>query len=432
MTEVQVSVESGAGLERRLRVQVPAGRIEQEVEARLVSAGKTIKLKGFRPGKVPSQVIRQRFGTQIRQEVLHDMVQTSYSEAIVREKLRPAGSPRIEPDIAETGKDFAYTAVFEVYPEFSVAGVDGLNVDKPEVQIADADIDRTLERLQRQKGSWKAVDRKAATGDQVRVDFNGTLKGEPIEGGKAENLAIVIGDGRMLADFESNLVDIAAGGQKTFVVTFPKDYHEEKLRGEKVTFDVTVHEVSALELPPVDAEFIKGYGVASGDMPEFKRLVRDNLEREAGAKIQAEIRRQVMEQLLAANPVDLPSVMVAQEAAGLQAEGMRNLGIKDIKDAPATSAYEEVARRRVRLGLIMGALIREHDLKIDPARVDLKLDELCRPYESPGEVRKLYLQNPDLMAQIENSVMEEQVMMWLSDRAKLRPKAQTFAELMGV
>ena len=181
-------MESGAGLERRLRVQVPAGRIEQEVEARLVSAGKTIKLKGFRPGKVPSQVIRQRFGTQIRQEVLQDMVQTSYSEAIVREKLRPAGSPRIEPDIAETGKDFAYTAVFEVYPEFSVAGVDGLNVDKPEVQIADADIDRTLERLQRQKGSWKAVDRKAATGDRVRVDFDGTLNGEPIEGGKAEKL----------------------------------------------------------------------------------------------------------------------------------------------------------------------------------------------------------------------------------------------------
>jgi trigger factor len=431
LAEVQVSLEAGTGLERRMRVQVPAGRIEEEVEARLKTAGRTAKLKGFRPGKVPAHVIRQRFEPQIRQEVLQDLVQASYSEAIVREKLHPAGSPRIEADAPQLGQDFSYTATFEVYPEFGVKGLDDLVVDKPEPGLADQDVDRTIERLRRQKGAWVAAERPAATGDRVIVDFDGTLGGEPIEGGKADKIAIVIGDGRMLADFESNLTGIAAGGSKTFSVRFPADYQDAKLRDADVIFEVKLHEVAALELPAVDADFVKGYGVASGDPAEFRRLVRENLEREAAAKVQAEVRRQLMEHLLARNPVEVPAVMVAREAAGLQAEGMRNLGLKDAKDAPPLGAYEEVARRRVRLGLIMGALIREHDLRIDPAAVDRKLDELCRPYEQPEEVRKLYLQNSQLMAQVENSVMEEQVMAWLLERAQLRPKAVAFAELMG-
>jgi trigger factor len=415
-----------------MRVQVPAGRIEQEVEARLKSASKTARLKGFRPGKVPAHVVRQRFGPQIRQEVLQAVVQSSYSEAIDREKLRPVGTPRIEAESAESGKDFAYIAVFEVYPEFKVTGVDALRIDRPDTLVTDTDVDNTFERLQRQKGSWKTVERESIRGDKVVVDFDGTLNGKPIEGGKAEKIGIVIGDGRMLADFEAHLVGLAAGGEKTFVVTFPADYHDEKLRGEKVTFDVRAHEVAALELPPVDADFIKGYGVASGDLAEFRRLVRANLEREVAGKIQAELRRQVLEQLLTANPVTVPAVMVAREAAGLQAEGMKNLGIKDVNDAPALSAYQEIAQRRVRLGLIMGALIRDENLTIDQVSVAQKLDELCQPYDRPDEVRRLYLQNPELMDQIENSVREEQVMIRLIERAEVRQKAVTFADLMGV
>jgi trigger factor len=414
-----------------MRVQVPAGRIEQEVEARLKTASRTAKLKGYRPGKIPVRVIRQRFGTQIRQEVLQEVVQSSYSEAIVREKLRPAGNPRIEADGAADGGDFAYTAVFEVYPEFAVAGADALALDRPQVEITEPDVDRTIERLQRQRGEWRDVTRAAAPGDRVVVDFDGKLRGEPIEGGKAEGVAIVIGDGRMLPDFESALVGVEPGGRKRFAVKFPSDYHEERLRNESVDFEATVREVAGRELPPVDAEFIRGFGVASGELAEFRRLVRENLGREVAAKTQAELRRQVLEQLLAANPVELPSVMVGREAAALQAEGMRNLGIKDVKDAPPVGAYEEVARRRVRLGLIMGALIREQGLKVDQSRVDNKLDELCRPYEKPDEVRRLYLQNPELMVQIENSVMEDQAMAWLIERAKVTPKAVTLAELMG-
>jgi trigger factor len=432
VADVQVSLETGTGLERRMRVQVPAGRIEQEVEARLRSAGRTARLKGFRPGKVPAEVIRQRFGPQIRQDVLHDVVQSSYSEAIAQEKLRPAGLPRIEADPPASGQDFSYTAVFEVYPEFRVAGLDRLTIERPETPVADADVDRTQEQLRRQKGGWKSVERSAERGDRVIVDFNGTVKGEPVPGGTAEKLAIVIGDGRMLADFESNLIGLAAGGTRTFTIRFPSDYHDERLRSESVTFDVHVREVAAPDLPVLDEAFVKAFGVASGDLGEFRRLIRENLEREVTAKVRAETRRQLLEQLLAANRVDLPAVLVAREAAALQAEAMKNLGIKDVKDAPAVAAYEEIAQRRVRLGLIMNALIREHDLKVEPAEVARKLDEICRVYERPDDVKSLYRQNPELMAQVEGSVMEEQVMIWLAGRSQVTNKVMPFSELMGV
>ncbi len=431
MTDVQVSLEAGAGLERRMRVQVPAGRIEQEFEARLKSASKTAALKGFRPGKVPAHVIRQRFGPRIRQEVLQEVVQSSYTEAIAQEKLRPAGSPRIEADPPQSGQDFSYTAVFEVYPEFSVAGIDQLRIDKPETHVTDADIDRTLERLRRQRAGWKAVERESAQGDRVVLDFEGTLNGQPIEGGKAEQLGIVIGEGRMLADFESNLIGLTAGARKTFTTRFPADYREEKLRGENVIFDVLVHEVTATDLPAVDEQFIRGFGVGSGDLAEFRRQIRENLEREAASRTSAEMRRQIMEQLLAANSVALPLVMVAREAASLQSEAMGNLGIKDVKDAPPLSAYEEVAERRVRLGLIIGALIREHGLTADPAEVARKLDEICRPYERPEEVKSLYLQNPGLMAQVENAALEDHVLNWLISRSQVTARMVNLGELIG-
>ena len=432
MSDVQVSLESGAGLERRMRVQLPSSRVEREVETRLVKVGKSSKLKGFRPGKVPLHVVRRQFGFQVRQEVLQDLIQATYSEAIASQQLRPAGSPRIEAEPAVTGQDFAYTAIFEVYPDFALAGVAALSIEKPKITAGDADVDQTIDRLRRQKGTWAAVDRVSASGDRVTVDFDGKLDGVTIEGGKAEGYAVVIGEGRMLPDFEAGLIGLRANATASFPVKFPADYPQEKLRGQTVTFDITVHEVAGMELPPVDAAFIQGYNVASGDVAEFRTLVRENLEREIAAKIHSEMRRQVMEQLLTANPIDLPSVMVAREAAALQAEGMRNLGIKDAKDAPALSAYDDIARRRVRLGLIVSAVVKEQNVQVDQRRVEAKLDELCRPYDQPAEVRRLYMQNQDLMVQIENSIIEEQAMMWLIDQAAVRDKPVSFAELMGV
>ncbi|MCC7489886.1 MAG: trigger factor [Gammaproteobacteria bacterium] len=429
MTDVQVSLETGAGLERRLRIRVPASRVEQELDARFRSAARTVRLKGFRPGKVPDGVVRQRFGPQIRQEVIQDMVQSSYSEAIAREKLRPAGSPRIESEPEVPGEGIAYTAIFEVYPEFSVAGVDSMVVERAEVTVTEADIDQTIERLRRQRGQWQPAGRAAAAGDRVVVDFSGTLRGELVEGGKAERFAVVIGEGRMLAGFESGLIGTTEGTDKTFDVAFPDDYYEEKLRGQTVTFQVHVHEVTALELPAVDADFFRQFDVASGDLAEFRRLVRENLEREALAKVQAEMRRQLIEQLLAANPVDVPAVMVSREAASLQSEAARSVGAAQ---GQAGGAYDEVARRRVRVGLILSELVREQSIVADPVRIEQKLDDLCRSYDQPAEVRRLYQQNPDLMAQVENSVIEEQVMAWLMDKARITTRSVAFGQLMGV
>lgn len=431
MTDVRVALEAGAGLERRMRVEVPAVRIEEAVEARLKETGRTMRLKGFRPGKVPPHVLRQRFGLAIREEVLQEVVQSSYSEAIVREKLRPVGSPRIENQSSDAGRDLSYTAVFEVYPEFSVAGLDDIVVEKPEAEVTDADIERTIERLRQQRGSWLAVERGAEAGDRVILDFEGRNGGQPIEGGSSERFALVLGEGRMLPDFESNVTGMKATERRSFDVHFPADYREEKLRGADVRFEVLIHEVSAPQLPEVDAAFVRSYEVESGDVTEFRRLVRENLEREAASRSRAEVRRQVMEHLLRSNPIELPQGMVAREAATLQAEGARNLGVKDPAQAPPVEAFEDVAKRRVRLGLIMGALIRDQQLRPDPARVDARLDELCEQYDQAGEVRRLYLQNPDLMAQIESSVVEEQAMAWLLERAKMNPRSVTFAEVTG-
>ncbi len=424
-------MEAVTGLERRVRVQVPAERVEREVETRLKSASLTARLKGFRPGKVPAAVIRQRFGPQIRSEVMQDVVQSGWSEAITREKLRPALAPRIEMDRHEPGEDVVFTAVFEVYPEFTVAGLDALAIERPEVTVSDEDVDQTIERLRAQRATWTTVERPAAAGDRVEIDFEGRRGGELLPGAKGEKFGVVIGEGRMVAGFEDQLIGLAAGGERSFTVRFPDDYYEESLRGAEVAFDVRVGAVGQRVLPAVDAEFIRGFDLPGGELAEFRRLVRENLEREAAAKIQAELRRQVMEALLSANPVDLPAGLVGREAASLQADAMRRLGIQDVKDAEPVSAYEEVARRRVRLGLVMGALIEEQQLKVDPVRVDQKLDELCRPYEQPEEVRGIYRQNPQLMQQIENTVMEEQVLTWLVERARVTPRSLTLAALMG-
>lgn len=426
---MQVSLENLGSLGRKLTVRLPAQRLEDTVRTRLVEMGRTVRLKGFRPGKVPAGVIRQRFGSQIRQEVIQDMVRSSYSEAITQEKLRPVGNPRIEGEPESTEQGVAYTAIFEVYPEFEVAGLDDLAVERPEAEVSDADIDQTVERLRRQHAEWRPVDRAATDGDQVTVDFDGSLDGEALEGGKAERFSIVIGEGRMLPDFEANLRGLAAGADKRFDVVFPDDYYEERLRGRTVAFDIHVHEVAALELPAVDADFIRGFEITSGEMDEFRRRIRENLEQEAAAKAQAEVRRQLIEQLLAANPVEVPAAMVSREVAALQAEAARSVGGADQQ---ADGAYDEVARRRVRVGLILGEIIRRQEIEADQGRIGQKLDDLCRPHEHPDEVRRLYLQNAEWMAQIENSVLEEQVMAWLAERARITGKGVSFSELMGV
>ena len=427
---MQVSVETSAGLERRMRVQVPADTIEQEVATRLQKVGRSAKIKGFRPGKIPAKVVKQHYGDQIRNEVLQEVLQSTYSEAIMQEKLQPAGGPSIEPETLEEGKDLTYIAVFEVYPEFELKKLDKIKVKQPEASIADDDIDTMIENLRKQRADWSAVERKSADGDQVTLDFDGTLKGEPFEGGSAKEFPVVLGEGQMLADFEKNLQGVKAGDEKSFKMKFPKDYHATELAGEKVEFAIKVSQVAEQALPEIDEEFVKNYGIESGSATELRADIAKNMGRELEAKSKAEIKKQIMEGLLETNPVELPGVLVTQECQSLQKETMQRMGITEENQAPAIDSFKETAEKRVRLGLLMSAVLKENELTVDQQQVTAKVDEICAPYENPDEVRNIYLQNPQFLGQIENMVLEEQVVAWLMEQAKVSSKQMSFKELM--
>ena len=429
---MQVSIEASDGLERRMRVQIPAGRVEEKIRDRLLSVGRTAKIKGFRPGKIPERIIRQRYGGQVRQEVLQELLQSTYSEAIAQQRLQPAGGPKIEPESLDQGQDLAYTAIFEVYPEIKIAGLDKMEVKTPKAEIADSDIDSMIESLRTQKATWESVKRPAADGNRVLIDFEGKLKGEVFEGGSGQNVAVVLGSGSMLAGFEKNLLGITDGESKEFKLKFPKDYHQENLAGQKVVFSIDAKEVAEQKLPEIDEQFIISMGIDSGSAEDFRKDVQDNMERQTEAKQRAELKRQVMETLLAANPVELPGVLVEQETNSLQQDAMRQFGITELKDAPPADTFREAAERRVRLGLLMTAILSDNQMEADKGRVGSKISELCEPYDKPDEMRKIYYQNQQLLGQVENMVLEEQVVDWLIGKAKVSEKSVTFSELMDL
>ena len=431
MEDVQVSIESADGLQRRIRVSVPAGRIEREVEAKLRSVRQTARLPGFRPGKVPERVIRQRYGDQVHREVLEDVLQSSYAEAVNRQKLRPAGGPEIEAEQIELGKDLSYTATFEVYPDIELTGLEGLTVERPEASVTEADVDAMIETLRRQRGHWHPVERPAREGDRVIADFEAAIAGEPVPGGKGEQVQVILGAGRMLPDFERGLAGGSSGEQREFVVQFPDDYHARELAGKAADFVARLHEVAEEHLPEVDPSFVKDFGVASGDLGEFRADVRQSMEQEAAGRADTEVRRRVLEAFLAANPVAVPSVLVEREAQALQSEAMRNLGNNAPDQAPPLENFHAAAERRVRMGLLIGAVIREQELRLDRERVRQRIDQLAEGYDKPDEIRKIYLQTPQLMSQVENVVLEQQAVEWLLSRATVTPKPVTFSELMA-
>ncbi|HHQ13869.1 MAG TPA: trigger factor, partial [Chromatiales bacterium] len=341
MSELQIDMESGDGLERRLRVQVPAARIEDEVELRLRNVARTAKIKGFRPGKVPVTVIRQHYGDEVRREVLQEVLQSSYSEAVSQQNLRPAGGPRIEPDSLEAGHDLTYTAVFEVYPEVQLQGLDDIQVTRPVVSITDADIDAMIEKLRAQRADWNPVERPAREGDRVRVDFTAVLNNEPLPGGSGEDVSIVLGEQQMLPEFEASLTGLSAGDEKTFDLTFPDDYHEQSLAGQTATFTVQLREVAERVLPEIDDSFLRAYGITSGELEDLRADIRVHMQREVETRQRSELRQQVMEGLLAANELDVPGVLVDEEAEALQQEAMRQAGITDAAKAPPVDTFRD-------------------------------------------------------------------------------------------
>jgi trigger factor len=428
---MQVTVESTGALERRMRVELPAERIEKEVDSRLKSVGKSVKIKGFRPGKVPPKVVKQRYGAQIRQEVLSDLMQQSYTDAVQQENLNPAGGPQIETEAEGDGKGFTYVATFEIMPEVKLEGLDKIKVEKPGVEIGDSDLDDMIQNLRKQKATWIEVERASAKGDRVVVDFEGKLKGEPIEGGQGKEVPVVLGQGQMLPDFEKGLTGITAGDEKTFKVKFPKDYHAEDLQGQKVEFTVNTHRVEEETLPPVDDKLAGMFNVEEGGLEQFRKDVRENMRHEADQKVKSQVREQLMEALLAANPIDVPKALKHQEMHSMQHEAMQRLGIEDHDQAPPLENFAESAEKRVRLGLLIRQLITDQDIRLDEKRVREHVEEMCAGYENADEMVNMYLNTPQVRQQVEPIVLEQMAFDWLLEHGKAKTKKVGFTEFMN-
>lgn len=428
---MQVSVESIGTLERRMEIQVPAERVEKAIDERLQRISRTVRLKGFRPGKVPVKVVRQQFGQQVRQEVLGDVMQSTFAEAIVQEKLTPAGGPTIEPLSLDQGADLKYRAVFEIVPQIELAPLEDLKIERPVAEVTSADVDAMIQTLREQRPTYAAVEREARDTDRVTVDFDGTIEGQPFEGGKGEDIQIVLGAGRMLADFEAGLTGTRAGEQKTVELTFPENYPVETLAGKQAQFAVTVKSVEERQLPELDDAFCKSYGVEEGGIERLRQEVEENMKRELAAAIRARLKKQVMDGLLAANPLELPKIMVDAQVRELQLEAARRMGVQEASQIPPPEGFQEQARRRVALTLLVGELVRAADLKVDQAQVHARFQELAQQYPDASEALQQYRTNPQLRRQMEAAVLEDQAVDWVLERAQVSEQSSNFKELMN-
>lgn len=430
---MQVQVETVGALERRMTVRIPAQRVEEEVESRLKSLSRTARIKGFRPGKVPFKVVVQNYGPQVRTEVVDELLRRTYGEALVQQKLNPAGGPRIEPVNAEPGADVEFVAVFEVYPTVKLAGIDSIELERPAATITDADVEKMLENLRRQRGTWKPAAKAARDGDRVTIDFDGSLDGQPFAGGKGERMPIVLGQGRMVPGFEEQLAGLKAGDERTIDIKFPSDYPTAQLAGRDAKFAIKCHEVAELEVPPLDEGFAKGFGIADGSVEQLRKEVRDNMQRELDETVKRRLKEQVMQALLDANQVELPRALVDEEIQRLAGDALARMGMTDRSRAPdlPREMFEEQARRRVKLGLLVGAVLGENQIRIEEARVQRVLDDLVAEYGDRAAALAAYRGNRDVMRQIETVVLEEQAVEFLVAKAKVTDKPTSFTELMN-
>ena len=428
---MQVSVETTGALERRMEVQVPAERVEKAIDERLQKLSRTVRLKGFRPGKVPVKVVRQQFGQQVRQEVLGDVMQSTFAEAVSQEKLTPATGPRIEPINLEQGSDLKYRATFEVLPQVTLKGFESIEVTRPIAEVGAADVDAMIQNLREQRPTYTAVEREAQDTDRVVVDFSGKIDGQPFEGGQGENVSIVLGAGRMLADFEKGVRGAKAGETRTIDVTFPANYGAPNLAGKTAQFEITVKSVEERKLPELDEEFCKLYGVESGGIDRLREEVEDNMRRELGEAVRGRVKKQIMDALIAANPLDLPKSLVDAQTRDLQVDAGRRMGAQDVSQLPPAEGFADQARRRVALSLIVNEIIKTAELKVDRAKVQSRFEELAMQFPDPAQALQTYRSNPQIQRQLEASVLEDQVVDWVVERAKVTEQPSTFKEIMN-
>lgn len=428
---MQVSVESIGKLERRMQVQVPAARVSKEIATRLKQLSRTARLNGFRPGKAPLTVIRRQFGQQVHREVIGELLQTSLTEALTQNQLAPAGNPRIEPQSVGEGQDLTYVATFEVFPEVALKPISSLEVDRVTADVTESDVDAMIARLRNQQLKYTAVTRAAATGDKVTVDFEGAIGGVAFAGGKGEGVAIVLGEGRMLAQLEQGLVGAAAGEEIKIGVDFPAGYRATDLAGKHADFTVIVKSVEEPSLPELDEEFCKSFAVAEGGVPKLREEVAANMRRELDQALRNRNKAAIMEKLYRDNPIDLPNALLEAQIQNLQVEAMCRSGAKDASQAPPREPLVEPARRRAALGLLVNDIIRRESIVLDPKRSNARLDELVGSYGDAAALKRAYLQNAEAMRQVQSLALEDQVVDWILEHAKVTDKASTFKEVMN-
>ena len=431
MNDLNITVTEKRGLKKEIRISVPLSAIEDQKTRRFTQIAKTAKLPGFRPGKVPDKIIHQKYGDKVIQEVLSDILDSTYIESIREKNLKPAGPPEVKIDEYVDGKDFAYTATIEVYPEFKLKGLEKISVEKPKVEISQKDINAMIENLQKQRGTWNPVERPSKKDDQLLVDFEGKIDGEVFEGGVAKDFVMTLGNGQMLPEFDEALLNVTVNQDKEIQLTFPGNYHKEELANKKAVFSVSVKEIKELKMAEIDEKFVRSFGVESGDAKDLIDEVKTSMEKELEAKINDEIRQNIMVYLREKNSIEIPEVMVHQEAHALQKDWMSQAGIKKVEEAPELKNFEKIAKERVQLGLLVNELVRVQEIKVDQDRVKTKLEEVTNRYPKPEEIRKMYEQTPQLMDQIRSAVIEDLVIDWLMERTEFQNKEVEFKELMN-
>lgn len=419
---MQVSVETISTLERRLTIGVPAANIDDAVDARLKDAQKNIKMNGFRKGKVPLRIVKQQYGPGVRQEVLGDVINKSFYEALTKENLKPAGQPSIEPKQLEEGKDFEFIATFEVYPEVEVADLSGITVERLKGEVADSDLNNMIEVLRKQQATFETVDRAAKEGDQVDIDFAGTKDGEEFSGGKAEGQKLVLGSNSMIPGFEDAIAGMKAGEEKTVPLTFPEDYHSEDLKGAAVEFAIKVNAVEEQELPELNEEFFAKYGVSEGGEEKFREEVKANMIREMEAAAKNKLKTQVMNGLRELHNIELPKALIESEIDVVRNQMAQQFGGgqgMDLKSLLPDDMFREQAEQRVALGVIVGELIKKAGITPDADRVRKQVEEMASTYEQPEEVINYYYSNQQMLAQVESMVLEDQVVDYVLDQGKV-------------
>ncbi|MFZ7142420.1 trigger factor [Avibacterium avium] len=426
------NIETTQGLERRVTITVPAETVDQAVREELKRVAKNARVDGFRKGKVPPHIIEKRFGASVRQDVLGDLLQKHFFNVLVESKVNLAGRPTFNVEQFEAGKDLVFTATFEVYPEVELKGLDQIKVEKPVVEISEADIDKMVDVLRKQQATWEETQEPAKADDRVTIDFVGSVDGEEFEGGKATDFVLAMGQGRMIPGFEEGIVGHKAGEQFDIDVTFPEEYHAENLKGKAAKFAITLKKVEVMVLPELTDEFVAKFGPNTKTVADLRAEIAKNMQRELKNALAARLKNQVVEGLVEQNQIDVPAAAVEQEIDVLRQQAAQRFGGNQQQAAQLPrELFEEQAKRRVQVGLLLAEVIASNKLSVDEAKVNAMIDEIASAYEQPAEVVEYYKNNKELMNNIRNAVLEEQAVDAILEKAQVSEKAASFDEVMN-